>query len=101
MASLDRYTGDQYLGDNPDWHVADSAWKAEQILKALEGARPATICEVGCGAGEILRQLDDRLRPQRLVGYEVAPAAIELAEAPGDRPLGVPLAGREGGPRAV
>ena len=78
-AVSDRYTGDDYLALNPDWHVADSAWKAEQIAGGLGAWRPRTVCEVGCGAGEILVQLAPRLRPQRLVGYDIAPAAIELA----------------------
>jgi hypothetical protein len=42
---------------------------------------PASVCEVGCGAGEILRQLHDRMPRTRLVGYEIAPAAVELAES--------------------
>ena len=75
----DRYTGGDYLADNPGWHVADSAWKAEQILAGLGPARVQTVCEVGCGAGEVLVQLQRRLAAVRLVGYDIAPAAIELA----------------------
>jgi predicted RNA methylase len=78
-AITDRYTGDDYLARNPDWHVADSAWKAEQIASGLGDWRPRTVCEVGCGAGEILVQLQPRLKAERLVGYDIAPAAIELA----------------------
>jgi SAM-dependent methyltransferase len=81
MALHDRYTSGAYLAENPDWHVADSPWKAQQVLRALRGWEPRTICEVGCGAGEILRQLHDRLPAAELVGYEIAPAALELAES--------------------
>jgi SAM-dependent methyltransferase len=36
------------------------------------------VCDVGCGAGEVLRHIHDRLRPERLVGYEVAEVAFDL-----------------------
>ena len=48
------------------------------MVDALGGWRPRSICEVGCGAGEILRILHDRLEPDRSVGFEIAPAAHEL-----------------------
>ena len=76
------YTGGTYLEHNPTWHVEDSAWKVEQILGMLgrHPIAPRTIAEVGCGAGEILRLLHNRLDPEvRYVGYEVSPQAFELA----------------------
>lgn len=79
----ERYTEGEYLQHNPDWHVGDSPWKANQIIEMLarHQLQPASICEVGCGAGEILRQLHDRLdyRPM-LTGYEISPQALELAQ---------------------
>ncbi|MBC8492610.1 MAG: methyltransferase domain-containing protein [Chloroflexi bacterium] len=40
---------------------------------------PKTICEVGCGAGEILRQLQQRLDKECLFwGYEISPQAFAL-----------------------
>lgn len=74
-----RYTTDAYLQSNPDWHASDSPWKAAQVMRALNGWSPASICEVGCGAGVILRELHDRLPGARLVGYDLAPAAIKMA----------------------
>lgn len=79
MAVDERYTAGQYLTANPEWHLADSPWKASQILDALDGWRPATVCEVGCGAGGILAALRDRMPGTRLVGYEIAPDALALA----------------------
>ena len=76
-----RYVDGSYLDKNPDWHVADSAWKAAQVLAALGGYCPAKICEVGCGAGEILRVLHDRWPETVFVGYDVSPIAIELARS--------------------
>ena len=78
----DRYTSGSYLETHPDWHVEDSAWKADQVKAMLDrhGLAPRTVCEVGCGAGEVLRQLRDRLDPATsFVGYEISPQAYELA----------------------
>jgi 2-polyprenyl-3-methyl-5-hydroxy-6-metoxy-1,4-benzoquinol methylase len=78
----DRYTTGLYLEANPAWHVEDSAWKAEQVMQMLNRHRitPRRVCEVGCGAGEVLRQLHDRLdSTTTLVGYEISPQAYELA----------------------
>jgi SAM-dependent methyltransferase len=80
MATTERYIGTDYAEANPDWHVADSPWKTTQIQRLLTAA-PRTVCEVGCGVGEILRQLHDRMPEiERLVGYEIAPAAFEMAK---------------------
>jgi hypothetical protein len=82
MTIADRYTGDDYVTSNPDWHVADSPWKAQQILQMLR-TQPSpveTICEVGCGAGEILRQLHDQMPAiRRLVGYEITEVPLTMA----------------------
>jgi SAM-dependent methyltransferase len=77
------YQTGEYLEKNPTWHVEDSAFKAEQILKmmALHDLKPRTICEVGCGAGEILKQLELRLPSDtQLFGYEISPAAHALCQ---------------------
>jgi hypothetical protein len=43
---------------------------------------PRTIGEVGCVAGEVLRQLQLQMDPECLfVGYDIAPAAIELCRS--------------------
>ena len=71
-----------YKACNPQWHVEDSPWKARQILKMLDkhDVRPSTVAEVGCGAGEILRQLQLELAPKtQFSGYDVSPQAIEQA----------------------
>ncbi len=73
-----------YLHINPTWHVEDSPWKATQILKMMErnGLQPKTVVEIGCGAGEILNQLYERLpdKTTRFEGYEIAPDAYKLCE---------------------
>ena len=40
---------------------------------------PQSVCEIGCGAGEILRELSTRLDPKtRFVGYEISSDAYQL-----------------------
>jgi 2-polyprenyl-3-methyl-5-hydroxy-6-metoxy-1,4-benzoquinol methylase len=76
------YTDGQYLEHNPTWHVDDSAWKAGNITRMLERNQvaPRTVAEIGCGAGEILKQLHDRLPDTvRYDGFDISPQAIVLA----------------------
>jgi SAM-dependent methyltransferase len=75
------YQTGEYVERNPTYHVEDSAWKAGQVLDLIEQHQlsPRTICEVGCGAGEILKQLQLRLPAEtRLFGYEISPPAFRL-----------------------
>jgi SAM-dependent methyltransferase len=77
------YQSGEYLEKNPRWHAADSPWKAGQILKMIrkQDLRPATVCEVGCGAGEILNHLHEQLPDTNFSGYEVSPQAFEICSA--------------------
>ena len=75
------YTNGTYLRNNPDWHVDDSPWKAKHVATMLErhGIVPQTVCEVGCGAGEILRSLSTHLEPStKFFGYEISPNAYKI-----------------------
>lgn len=61
--------------------VETSSWKAEQILTMINrhDLAPQTICEIGCGYGEILTQLQAKMaRDCMFVGYEIAPQALEF-----------------------
>ena len=83
-AGVDRdiYTNGEYARRNPTFAVEDSPWKAQQVLDAISrvNLRPRRICEVGCGAGEILRQVHMRLGPDVVAeGFDVSPDAIRLA----------------------
>jgi len=76
------YVNGEYLARNPLWHLEESAWKALQIKRILwrNQIRPATVCDVGCGAGEVLSQLQKTLSHHcNLYGYDVSPQAIDLA----------------------
>jgi methyltransferase family protein len=74
------YRDGSYLESHPTWHLQDSPWKARQILKMLERNRiqPQNLCEVGCGAGGILRELAAKFPETPMVGYEVSPQAFAL-----------------------
>ena len=90
------YQTGEYLERNPGWHVEESPWKAAQVRRMIEraGIDPRTVCEVGCGAGEVLRQLQQRMDPAcELWGYDVSPHAIELARPRANARLHFALAG--------
>ncbi len=75
------YKDGQYLQKNPTWHIEESPFKAKYILRLLErnAVHPRTICEVGCGAGEVLRQLQQRMPAEcEFWGYDISPQAFEF-----------------------
>ena len=79
----EKYVTKEYLDNNPTWHVEDSPWKAKQILKIIRrnSLHPNSICEIGCGAGEILRQLFLQMDIDvTFTGYEISPYAFELCK---------------------
>jgi SAM-dependent methyltransferase len=72
----------EYLEKVPHWHTDDSTWKAKYVRQMLRRNNlfPQVIGEVGCGTGEVLRQLQARMDGQcHFVGYDIAPQAIELS----------------------
>ena len=85
-AAAARYVSGQYAEVHPDWHLGDAAWKAEQVLRVLDlppRDRVVRVCEIGCGAGGILLALEAAMQQRgvdiEMVGYDIAPAAIERA----------------------
>lgn len=82
-SSQDLYRDGAYLELNPTWHVEDSPWKAGQIFKCIQRnqLRPKSVCEVGCGTGEVLHQLH-LLMPNdcSFTGYEISPQAFRLCQ---------------------
>lgn len=80
---MSRYESGEYSQANPTWHVGDSSWKAGQILRMIDqnDLQLTSVCEIGCGAGEILAQLHERMpKVARFQGYEVSPQAYELCQ---------------------
>jgi hypothetical protein len=76
------YKDGAYKSSNPTWHVEDSPWKARQIETILRrnNVPTKTICEVGCGAGEILVQLQRTFPSSQFFGYEISPQAFSLSQ---------------------
>jgi cyclopropane fatty-acyl-phospholipid synthase-like methyltransferase len=78
------YTSGTYFEKNPDWHIGESPWKARHVLRMVTQNRitPKTICEVGCGAGEVLKQLQGHMDSGcEFWGYDIAPQAFELSKS--------------------
>lgn len=78
------YTSGEYAAKHPSWHVEDSLWKAKLIMRmmAQNHIKPETICEVGCGAGEILKQLQMHMgNVCEFFGYEISPQAFTLCKS--------------------
>lgn len=78
--AIEMYLNGEYLAKNPTWDVEHSPWKAKQILRMLtrNNLLPKTICEVGCGFGEILVQLQKEMEQDCVFyGYEISRQAFE------------------------
>jgi len=79
----DIYNNQTYLQNNPTWHEEDAIFKTNRIVKLLS-QHPVifkSVCEVGCGSGEILVQLQKRFPDvNSWVGYDIATDAIAIAE---------------------
>lgn len=79
---MNLYTEGGYLERNPTWHEEHSGWKADHITRILadHNIKPDSIAEVGCGMGQILVELAQRMPAvQRLAGFEISPQAFARA----------------------
>jgi len=79
---MNMYNDGTYLKNNPQWHAEDAPWKAKWVEHILQKSKIDfdTICEVGCGTGEVLYQLSRRIGAnKRYIGYEISAAAMELS----------------------
>jgi hypothetical protein len=83
MDNSNRYIDGTYLKKNPTWDEEDSPYKAEILWKIINknNLSPITICEVGCGAGGILKCLQDKFEENVIFqGYDISPDAINIAK---------------------
>lgn len=75
------YKDGTYIENNPTWHEEDAPWKARQIIKILRKHNiiPSTVCEVGCGAGEIINCLANEYADGVVFsGFDISPQAFEI-----------------------
>lgn len=77
------YETEQYADRNPNWHEEDSPWKAKHVAEIIRknDLDFETICEVGCGTGEILLNLAAAFPEARFSGYEISPHAYRRAKS--------------------
>ena len=77
-----RYFDGSYLSRNPDWDRADAPWKARKIARLLAENKlePASICEVGCGSGDVLVHLGKSLPGATLTGFDISPQVARFWE---------------------
>src|SRR5205085_732695 len=75
-----RYIDGSYLEANPTWGIEDAPWKAKQVRRMLQrhSLEPRTICDVGCGAGHVLRELLSVTRAETIDGYDISPDAARF-----------------------
>jgi len=84
------YYDGEYLRQNPGWGAEDAGWKTAIIDSLLKknGVSFQQVVELGCGSGEILRELAKR-NPEatRFSGYDISPQAIGIANQISDERL--------------
>ena len=77
------YTDGSYaIATGGTWHEEDCVFKSRQVLRMLERhpeIAAETICDIGCGTGGVLVELDRTLDSGvRFAGYEVSPQAHSI-----------------------
>jgi len=77
---VNRYVNGEYIAAHPTWHAEDSPYKATQVGMILReaGISPASIVEVGCGAGGVVAALAREFPGAQCRGYEISPDAFRM-----------------------
>src|SRR5262249_46568947 len=75
-----RYLNGEYAARNPTWDGEDAPWKVRLIADLLRtcGVNPASVAEVGCGAGGVLAGLRAHLPEAALSGFDISPDAARF-----------------------
>jgi SAM-dependent methyltransferase len=84
------YIDGRYEVLHPTWHSEDSEWKGQRVIAMLRRNQlePHTVCEIGCGAGGILRMLQRSLSSDcDFTGYEISPQAYARCAAHANKSL--------------
>jgi SAM-dependent methyltransferase len=83
-AYIDLYKDGSYLEKNPGWHAEESPFKVKYILQLLRrhALEIRSVCEAGCGAGEVLRLLQQEMPSEtQFTGFDISPQAHALSSA--------------------
>jgi len=77
---VDKYILKDYFLNNPTWDIEDSHWKADFTAEMLSsnGIIPASICDLGCGAGDVLAELRNKFDSALMCGYDIAPDVVNF-----------------------
>jgi cyclopropane fatty-acyl-phospholipid synthase-like methyltransferase len=89
------YADGEYVHKNPLWHADESPFKVKQIQRMLakNSLQSKTICEVGCGAGEVLKLLQEKMDNEcSFWGYEISAQALEMCKSKANERLQFRLA---------
>jgi SAM-dependent methyltransferase len=81
---LEEYKDGSYLKKNPTWHVEESPFKVKYLLELVRrnSLQVHSVCEAGCGVGEVLRLLQRELPSgAEFTGFDISPQAHELSAA--------------------
>jgi SAM-dependent methyltransferase len=72
-----QYRDGIYLAHNPDWDRQDCQWKANLVKNVIDEFKiePKTVCDVGCGAGDVLVHLKKFYPNCEFTGYDISPQA--------------------------
>jgi predicted RNA methylase len=79
----DIYNDETYLKNNPAWHEEGALFKTERIIRLLKQHPISfkTVCETGCGSGEILVQLEKKLPADvQFTGLDISKDAMSIAK---------------------
>jgi len=68
-----------------EWRALGARTKADHVVALLErgGVRPRRLVEIGCGTGSLLGELAARAVAPALEGFDLSPAAIDIARGQG------------------
>ncbi len=81
--NINIYNNHIYLKNNPTWHEEDAPFKSNKIIQLINRNHIyfKTVCEIGCGTGEILVQLANSFdETEMFYGFDISADAIDIAK---------------------
>lgn len=77
-----RYRDGTYLKNNPNWDRQDCLWKANLVNNILNEFKITlkSVCEIGCGTGDVLVHLKQFYPNCEFTGYDISPQVKQFWE---------------------